>query len=142
MKSSAALNYLAPPDVRATPSVFQAAAQDIVKHVTALMCLHGIKSLHADIVQVGSRSVVGKDYVPLAVQPPPPFDAIQGEAAAKLIEYMTLFGIHSIDVDPTAEELAQLGTSYEELKAQALEIRQTLAAKTAPAQDPTGTAVT
>ena len=70
MKSSAALNSLMPPDPRATPSVFQAAVQDVIKHVTALMCLHGIKTLQVQVTQVGSRSVLHKDYVPLPVQPP------------------------------------------------------------------------
>ena len=128
--------FNAPGSTLDTPAELRAVAQTIAQELGKLMRLHGIMEITAKPVQVGSRSVLDKTFVPLPVTPPGAYLAIRGEAVSALIAYMALFGITGIALEPTSADLAALTQEWADIMAKGLSTALDYAPKSGPAVDP------
>jgi hypothetical protein len=142
MNTHLTLNNAAPPDIRACPPELRVVAPEVVKHIVGLMTLHGIKSLGGDMELIGAKSLVSNtvEAIPGA-EPPPTLTKMRWAVGRMLIDYMTLMGIHGIDIEPSAAEVSGLNVGYDEIRKQAAALLVVTPPKASPTGDADGVAI-
>lgn len=126
-------------DPRATPMELKVMAQPIATKIVELMRLHGIKSIGAQPVQVGNRTVLKKTYTPLSINPPGAYVTVREEAASLLAQYVSLLGIIEVDIQPTESDLKVIETTWTQIETQVAKgMQDSDMAKAPPVIDPQG----
>lgn len=142
MKTRVNLNGYALPDLRATPALLRAAYPEAVKHVASIMCLGGIRSITCTMSASGALGMVDWQHELFDTALPQQIRDISGRTAHHMAEYMVLFGIIAIELQPTAEELAAIAKGFKTMEGQADALASQDRVKTPPPVDPSGEAVT
>ena len=142
MKTDIRLSNYPASDLRATPAELRAASESAAGEMTKSMCLFGIKSVTARPVQVGTKSILEIDMIPLAATAPGAYATAQKFVVRWIAEYMQLFGISYLEIQPDEAELITIKTTWAAIMQRAEAIQRESAAKAPPTQDPTKTPVT
>lgn len=136
MKMNIRISNAPPGDARITPPELRTMAQLVATKLTELMRLHGIKSIGAKPIQIGARSVLKKEYTPFQTDPPGAYVAIREEAVALIAQYMSLFGLTAIEMQPTGEDIKVIMDTWGQIQTEAATIDLAETAKAPPVQDP------
>jgi hypothetical protein len=114
MKLNVRLANANPGDIRATPLDMRCMAQKVAVDIANLMRLHGIETITARSTQVGACTVLDKVYTPVG-EPPGTYLQIREKVVSLLAEYMALFGITSIAMLLTEDDIHTIEAHWDEI---------------------------
>ena len=142
MKMNLRINNATVESGQSTPAELRAMAQPIATKISELMRIHGIKALTAEPVLLGTRSILNKSYLPIEAQGMPMvYATARPEVVSLLAQYMSLFGLTHIEIEPGPEDIKVITDTWAQIIAQATALPATEQVKAAPTVDPDNKAI-
>jgi hypothetical protein len=97
------------------PRTFYQLRSPVINYVTSFMRLFGIANITVRPSSVGIKSLLDISFKPLSENPPPEFMQSRGFLVRNLGELMILFGLLSIEMLPTEEEMKAIRMTWSSL---------------------------